>query len=454
MSPSLRHASGQVSSRGAGSHGNLILRLGGVAVEGLACRVVQQRALMRRSSVRGDSGPRVLPGRPEAGPRYGPDHHNRLRTDTAVDVAMRRRIWLMSGAVALLLASTALVAFTVVSSEPPAWDGPVVAPVAQTPPAYGVKDAADDPAIWVHHADPSLSLVIGTNKRTPGGLQVFDLQGRERQFLRTGELNNVDLRDEFPFPDGPGALVAASNRSDNTISFFRVHPRARALEEVASLPTGLRQVYGLCLYRSHQTERLYAFVSSEQGHVGQFEIFSENESIAMARVRTFEVGGKSEGCVADDEHGALYLTREARGLVTLPAEPEATADLELLDEAGTDDRTLVPDVEGVTIYDSGGGDGYVVVSSQGNSTFAVYERGKSHRYLGSFAVTGSTRIDGATSTDGIAVSSVALGENFPAGLLVVHDQDNETADTSNFKYVSWADVADVLDLDEAAPSAG
>ncbi len=113
--------------------------------------------------------------------------------------------------------------------------------------------------------------------------------------------------------------------------------------------------------------------------------------------------------------------------------------------------SLVRDVEGLTIYYGEDGNGYLVASSQGNNTFAIYDRAGSNSYLGSFAV------EDVEETDGIDVTNVPLGEDYPAGLLVVQDGSNEPAvvfaDPSdgeiqnfntNFKYVSLADFADTF----------
>jgi 3-phytase len=331
----------------------------------------------------------------------------------------------------------------------PAWSGPVVHALVETVEAYGEGDAADDPAIWVHPDTPERSVVIATNKRDPGGLQVFDLSGAQLQFVPTGRLNNVDLRQGFPFADGPGTLVAATNRTDDTIEFFRLDPQTRKLRPIDALATDLTDVYGLCLYRS-QTDRIHAFLTTLGGRIVQYEVALSGERLTMEPVRTFQLGSEGEGCVADDEHRMLYLTQEARGLWRGAAEPDQPDTLELVADTLETDAELVADVEGVTVYDTGGGDGYLVVSSQGNSSFAVYDRTGANRYLGSFAVRGRSEVDGASSTDGVAVTSAPLGPQFPAGLLVVHDQDNATGATSNFKYVSWADVERVLGLELAS----
>jgi 3-phytase len=354
------------------------------------------------------------------------------------------------GTMVVLLASVAsVVAVTsiVKTDDPPPWSGPTVPAVAQTDAAYGEKDAADDPAIWVHPTDASLSLVIGTNKRDPGGLQVFDMDGRERQFLEAGQLNNVDLREGFPFADGPGALVAATNRSDDTVALFRVDPSKRMLEKIASLPTDLRDVYGLCLHQAADTNRVYAFVTSVNGPVHQYELNSGRQGISMTQVRSWTLDSVGEGCVVDDDYGQLYLTEEERGLWKLPADPDISpAAIQLVDEITPDGTRLVADIEGVAIYDQGGREGYLVVSNQGNSTFAVYERSGSNDYLNSFAVRADDGVDGANVTDGLEVTAVPIDERFPEGLLVVHDQRNRNSDTSNFKYVSWADVSQALNL--------
>jgi myo-inositol-hexaphosphate 3-phosphohydrolase len=96
----------------------------------------------------------------------------------------------------------------------------VVRPVVETElmPSYG--DAADDPAIWVHPEDPSESLVIGTDKQS--GLYVYDLEGRLLQSLPDGQINNVDVRYGFPLGGTDVAIVAGSNRSDDSINVYRV----------------------------------------------------------------------------------------------------------------------------------------------------------------------------------------------------------------------------------------
>src|SRR5919108_3007558 len=93
-----------------------------------------------------------------------------------------------------------------------------VAATVETAPVRSGGDAADDPAIWVHPADPALSTIIGTDNHA--GLAVYDLAGRELQFLPDGDLNNVDLRPGFLLGGQAVALVTAGNRSNNSLAVY------------------------------------------------------------------------------------------------------------------------------------------------------------------------------------------------------------------------------------------
>src|SRR5215204_4006838 len=76
--------------------------------------------------------------------------------------------------------------------------GPVasVSATVETEPVRSGGDAADDPAIWVHPSNPAESTIIGTDKQ--GGLVVYDLAGKQLQYLSDGKMDNVDLRPGFP----------------------------------------------------------------------------------------------------------------------------------------------------------------------------------------------------------------------------------------------------------------
>lgn len=320
----------------------------------------------------------------------------------------------------------------------------VVRPVLETEVAASYGDAADDPAIWVHPEDPSKSLVIGTDKQL--GLYVFDLQGRTVQVLPDGRMNNVDLRDEFPLGGEKLTIVTASNRSTDSIAVYKVDVESLRLVETAAgaLPTGFTDPYGLCMYESAVTGEFYVFVNEGgDGMYRQWRLFDNGDGkVAAEQVREFEVGSQAEGCVADDELGHLYIDEEDRGLWKYGAEPDGGDQRILIDN--TDDGRLEADVEGVSLWAGDNGQGYIVVSNQGADNYAVYRREGDNAYVGHFHVVANAAegIDGSSETDGLDVTSAALGERYPAGLLVVQDGRNiAPEERQNFKYVSWSDVA-------------
>ena len=91
------------------------------------------------------------------------------------------------------------------------------------------------------------------------------------------------------------------------------------------------------------------------------------------------------------------------------------------------------------------------MSSQGNNSYALFDREAPHDYLGSFRVIAdnSKGIDGASETDGLDVISTPLGAAFPFGVFVAQDGRNITpAERQNFKLVPWDRIADKLSLEK------
>lgn len=332
-------------------------------------------------------------------------------------------------------------------SAPPPPFAALPAMVETTPmPSFG--DAADDPAIWAHPTDPAGSLVVGTDKR--GGLAVFDMAGRQLQYLPVGRVNNVDLRSGFRLAGQDIVLVAASNRTDRSLGLYRLDPSTRQLTDVADglQATGLDDPYGLCLYRSPRDGATYAFINDSDGRMRQWRLVEAGGRVRAETVRDFALPTQPEGCLADDVHGGLYVGEEDVGVWRFGAEPDA-GDARTSVVMVADNPALKDDIEGIALYDLGGGEGYLVVSSQGNDSYAVLERSGDNRYLGSFAIVANAErgIDGASETDGLDVSSANLGPGFEAGAVVVQDGRNVLpGETQNFKYLPWSAVAAALGL--------
>ncbi len=302
-------------------------------------------------------------------------------------------------------------------------------------------DVLDDPAIWIHPSDRTLSQVLATNKKA--GLHVYDLEGREIQFIPAGRLNNVDVRYDFPFATGTKDIAVASNKSFNALTVFAVDQVSGRWRDVSArtITSGLDEVYGLCMYRSMRSGKFFVIVNSKQGRVEQWELFCSHDSLVDARlVREFSVNGQIEGCVADDETGYLYIAEERFGIWKYYAEPTAP-DRRLVADTST---FLSPQIEGLALYKSSAGRGYLIASLQQKNRFAVFERQGVNRYVGCFSIAENGNIDAVANTDGIEITELALGPLFPKGLMVIHDgmnSENGRYAHQNLKYVDWSEIA-------------
>ena len=327
----------------------------------------------------------------------------------------------------------------------------VVTPSAETVPVPSYGDAADDPAIWAHPTDPALSLVLATDKKS--GLHVYDMQGQVLQYLPDGKMNNIDLREGFRLGGKEVVLVTASDRTRKAIAIYRLDTQARRLVEVADgmQPTNLDDPYGLCMYRSATSGKTYVFINSGEGPLNQWELVDAGSGRVRAKlVRELMFETQTEGCVADDATGILYINEEDIALWKLSAEPDGGSERSAIARVG-ENPAIKDDLEGIGLYDLGNGRGYLVLSSQGNDTYAVYRREGDNAYVGSFAVVadGARGIDGISETDGLDVSSRNLGPGFEHGAMVAQDGRNVLPiENQNYKYVSWDAIARALGLEQ------
>ncbi len=315
-----------------------------------------------------------------------------------------------------------------------------VAARAETEPSQGDPD---DTAIWRDVNDPSRSLIVATDKS--GGIQLYALDGTLIQDRRDGVMNNVDLREgvELGAERGTGVLIATSNRTTDTIDLYTIDPSARLLVPLAAFASDIGEPYGLCMYRSPLAGRVYVLIDDKQGAIAQYEVVVEQGELALVLRRELSLAGQLEGCVADDELARLYVGEEDLGVWRFDAEPEGSASGTLIHDVS--DPYLVADVEGLTIYYAADGAGYLIVSSQGSNSYAVFERGADNAFLTSFRIIAGT-LDAAVETDGIEITNAPLGPLWPDGLFIVQDDHNEGF-SRNFKLVSWADVVAAADVE-------
>ncbi|NEQ46765.1 MAG: phytase [Leptolyngbya sp. SIOISBB] len=366
---------------------------------------------------------------------------------------------------------------------------------------------SDDPAIWINPENPDDSRVIVTLK--DGGAATLNLQGEIQQTILPadfGEIryNNVDLLYDVAFPSmlvGGDPLLTDvavfSDRANDTLAIYQISefgdlldPLPHALLDITAsnlsapefsifgVDDGEATAYGLATYRSPETGKLYAFVTQADGNqVAQLELIPQlgpADGLAMTAqvVRLIDLpvptgdvtDSQSEGLVIDQELGVLYVALENEvGILKFDAEPDGGSDFDLVQSIDAD--FLEPDIEGLTIYYGDDGAGYLIASSQGSNSFAVFEREGDNEYLGSFTVGDIGGLDQVNESDGLDVTNVTLGSAFPNGLLVVQDGANDPQNavedeeelennSTNFKFVDWAAVANAfeqaLDIDTAS----
>jgi 3-phytase len=205
----------------------------------------------------------------------------------------------------------------------------------------------------------------------------------------------------------------------------------------------MHQARGLCLYQD--ANRLYYFVTNSAGEVRQFMIRSDKQWSAE-QVRHFKLDSNAEGCVVDDYYRTLYIAEDSSGIWKYDAQPDGDLIEKVISLSWL--GPLRADLEGMTIYDSGDGKGYLMVSSQGNSRYAIFDR-VSNKQLETFRIEANGEVDGTSKSDGIDVSSINYGPRFPSGFFIAHDDTNEspegTPQSQNFKVVDWRLIQKQID---------
>lgn len=209
-------------------------------------------------------------------------------------------------------------------------------------------------------------------------------------------------------------------------------------------------VYGSCVYKSKKTGIQYLFVNAKTSEYLQYELSWSDGALKTALVRSFfsGSGGQVEGCVSDEDNGWVFIGEEPSALWRYGAEPtdDPAGTKTLVAKVG--DGKLFADVEGITLVHGKTPDkGFIVVSCQGVSAYNLYRRKAPHEYVATFTITKSRNgeVDAVSNTDGIAAVGTRLGDAFPRGLMVTHDDANQlpnhaTSEEASFKLVSLQDV--------------
>ena len=382
-----------------------------------------------------------------------------------------------------------------------------VFPLYETPAIDTKGDAADDPAIWINKEFPALSIIFATDKRS--GIYAYDLRGKKITFSPAGNINNVDLRTlKLDYTTDNGVekkdytFLFGSNRSLNTIDlwiFFdegiNKSMRNRANLRYSNFSINEKpdfriksesNIYGICA-GVHPKYGLIAFVTEDQGSNVEVYYLAAN---GLELLATLDNGGESEGCVFDDENLTLFISEEnLRGNLKAHKFDE---DFNLIGEPvfiDSREGNIVGDPEGVTVYKTDKNKGFIILSSQGDSKFNIYNRQQPYEFIKSFKISSTKDIDGVSDTDGIDAVSVNLNcdydferstddnsksrieekeennefwlnalaednikdkcDDYPNGILVVQDGYNYLGDkkeNQNFKLISFKEILDNLDV--------
>ena len=293
---------------------------------------------------------------------------------------------------------------------------------------------ADELAIWIHPKDPKQSLIIGNDKSVMGGLFAYDLQGHlitRSEYIN--EATGVSVRYGIQLSTGTVDIVGCAVRGTNEIKVFSIDPTTRKLIDITSpegIPTGfLKDTYGFCFYKRASDGQLFAFVSKKgTDYIHQIILYDDG----MGKIRgslVRKLGLKEqksfvEGMVADDEYGYFYCSDETHAILKYHADPNVPKD-PFIRAFGVGDG-IRGDREGLAIYKKGKGKGYLIVSSQGNSTFKIYQREGNNKFIKTAA------LHGVSKTDGIATTSQPIPPYYPTGIFAAHnDGDN------NYLFFDW-----------------
>ncbi len=310
-------------------------------------------------------------------------------------------------------------------------------PSAQTESPGGEGDAADDPAFW-RAPDPAQSRILGTDKDV--GLYVYDLSGATQQFLEVGRMNNVDVAYGFDAGGEAVDIAVATDRTRIGLAVFFIDPATGEFSPAPGgyLPHYFDDPYGLCLWERGDGQVDVFFTEDDTGRMSQMRLSFVDGAMAAQEVRAFTLGTITEGCDVDERSGQVYMAEENVGVWRFSADPAAGDDREMF--APVDGEALVADAEGVALWRDGEAGDTLVVSSQGDSAYAVFDL-ESGTLIGRFEINGGD-IDRTTETDGIDIHAQAL-PGYPSGVFLAQD-DAEDSGGQNFKIVDLDAIREAL----------
>ncbi len=311
-------------------------------------------------------------------------------------------------------------------------------PRAQTLP-IPTPTGAKDTAIWVHPTDRSRSLVFGTDQFGSAGLLAYGLDGRFHYGMPLGNTVAVDVRYGVPVGSAATDVVLTVTATGNFLLFSPDRDAGELSPLDVNALTGTAtgtNANAAALYFSPRTGVLAVFVADTSGNLRHYRAASTAAGLlTLTLVRTIALGVPVQGIAADDRGERLFLTLANKGLYVLPAEASGSLTPALVESI---DAGRLAGAEGVALYFTADGGGYVIASANLSSRFPVYALANGFPFVASFSVVANADagIRGATNTRGIEVMPLSLGAPYDQGLFVAQDQ----LDT-NYKLIPWERIS-------------
>lgn len=302
----------------------------------------------------------------------------------------------------------------------------------------------DDPAIWINPADSSKSLIVGTDKDTNGGLYVFNLDGKiVNKVVGLKRPNNVDIAYGLILNGKPVDIAVTTERETSKLRIYSL-PDMKAIDN-GGIPVfdgdAQKDPMGITLYTAAD-HTIYAIAGRKDGpadgYLWQYKLTDDGKGNVKGEVvRKFgKYSGKKEieSIAADNELGFIYYSDETTGVHKYYADPsKGNNELALFAKEG-----FTSDHEGISIYKTEAGKGYILVSNQQKNTFMVYPREGAATDINDHALIAEIPVS-TLESDGSEVTNVNLGGKFPKGLFVAMSNGKV------FHYYDWRDFQKMID---------
>ena len=327
--------------------------------------------------------------------------------------------------------------------------GAPVTPSAETPIAESGAGRAYDIALW-SGGETTLAGVRTTAfmvMSNAGGLDVRNLDGALLQHIGDRFLGDIDIA-RVPTAESHFTVLGSSYRASRArgVVLFRFDNVAGGeFRRWGAIATDIDRPTGFCMRQRRGV--VNAVVTGADGEVRVYSVAEDADGAMDAReLHRFQLGSRAGGCAMDTAHERLYVMEERRGLWRYPLDPGSPEPAVLVQ--AVDGARLTAPVGGVAVLDDRGR--YLVVSSRGDSSIAVWNISWEPEWLGRFIVRAGPAGDEVTGTTGLD----AYGGDFGAMLSgVVALQDSVNDGGQNFKLIDWREIRVALGHDESASPA-